>query len=293
MKPEVGSSGTWLSGSDTMGMGFDRELAPEVDVNRSVDWCQKKVRAHTTRVEQTKLYWASMAWRIAVGLRAKESFKDVVSAIIEDSPARGARREDQQVQAADPRHDPVLAVGPVGQRPKRQRKEGPWPRQVAKVDGSRTTTTAATTATSAWRSKTARSGTRRRRRSRDSAGHLPQCVDPTRAASLRPNKETLEKEQAAKSVRDGYPERSSPAASTRAADHTTTQSKRKHADDQTASSHNGNKRRGREQDNRKDDAIQAPDIIILSFFDGIGFSGIIAEKYLKRIIPDNTSLHGR
>ncbi|CAE7699540.1 unnamed protein product, partial [Symbiodinium sp. KB8] len=61
------------------------EMGSEASVERYFNWFEKQVRSRPHKLEQLRVYWESTSWRIALALRAKQSFKAIVEEIIHDN----------------------------------------------------------------------------------------------------------------------------------------------------------------------------------------------------------------
>ena len=63
------------------------EMGSEAAVGRYFDWFERQVRSRPHKLEQLRVYWETTSWRIALALRAKQSFKTVTEDIILDNQA--------------------------------------------------------------------------------------------------------------------------------------------------------------------------------------------------------------
>ena len=61
------------------------ELGPESSVVQFCDWFVRVVRARQNKLEQLRVYWDTVAWKLALALRKKDDFADTVNSIMNDS----------------------------------------------------------------------------------------------------------------------------------------------------------------------------------------------------------------
>ena len=60
------------------------QLGEEDHVHTFADWFIQKIRARPTKLENMRIFWESAGWRIAMGMRAGQSFGDVTTSVMSD-----------------------------------------------------------------------------------------------------------------------------------------------------------------------------------------------------------------
>ncbi|CAE7199832.1 kanC [Symbiodinium sp. CCMP2592] len=90
------------------------EYAPESDIDEYFSWWQRLVRSRPNKIDQLKIHWENTSWRIALALRKKQPFRDIAHEIMADSqllqeamsteaqpdrPARAPKNTDILVEA--------------------------------------------------------------------------------------------------------------------------------------------------------------------------------------------------
>ncbi|CAJ1362729.1 unnamed protein product [Effrenium voratum] len=66
------------------------ETGPEPAIDRMTEGFSRKVRVHSNKLEQLRSYWETISWKIALGLRSKEKFADIVDIVINNTDQRQA-----------------------------------------------------------------------------------------------------------------------------------------------------------------------------------------------------------
>ncbi|CAE7533633.1 unnamed protein product [Symbiodinium sp. CCMP2592] len=61
------------------------EYAPESDIDEYFSWWQRLVRSRPNKIDQLKIHWENTSWRIALALRKKQPFRDIAHEIMADS----------------------------------------------------------------------------------------------------------------------------------------------------------------------------------------------------------------
>ena len=181
------------------------EIAPEKSVSAFLEWFGRVVRARPLKLEQLRV-WESTSWRLALGLRARVSFADMTSEIMQDTqPVQDALNREIAVAPAKtkkilPKIDPAVTCVTYKGGKDGKKGKGYGERRFGKGDGEDRRWTPYNqyrnqgssypdkyeATQNQWsQGSRARLGGMRRsssRRTRDSAGHLPRPVrrvDPT------------------------------------------------------------------------------------------------------------------
>ena len=174
------------------------ETGPEPAIDRMTEGFSRKVRVHSNKLEQLRSYWETISWKIALGLRSKEKFADIVDIVINSIQSL------QQALNREPATEKPARKHNTDQRQVRKERAKARTGAAAVIAGSRTTSLSPAAGSLGRTRRTCASpGHNARTKSRDSTGHPLTGAGPDQVR-LAPNPQFLQQQsRAAKRRKEG------------------------------------------------------------------------------------------